>query len=270
MKRCLPLLLCLLLASEGALAQASRSSRQEPLEADRIVAVVNDEVITLHELHSRLDSALSQLKRQGTPLPPQEVLERQMLDRMVTDKVQVQFAKENGIRIEDAQLDMALNRIAANNNLSLDAFRRALEKDGIPFVKFREEIRQEMKESDGNPEIKGKIRQLQQERARQRMMQEVPKADVVITNPTHYAVAIRYEVNSMGVPVVVAKGKNYLALRIRELARKNQVPVIENPPLAQALYKSVEVGQEIPAHLYRAVAEILAYLYRVLNGKLPG
>ena len=144
MKRCLPLLLCLLLASEGALAQASRSSRQEPLEADRIVAVVNDEVITLHELRARLDSALSQLKRQGTPLPPQEVLERQMLDRMVTDKVQVQFAKENGIRIEDAQLDMALNRIAANNNLSLDAFRRALEKDGIPFVKFREEIRQEM------------------------------------------------------------------------------------------------------------------------------
>lgn len=144
MKRCLPLLLCLLLASEGALAQASRSSRQEPLEADRIVAVVNDEVITLHELRSRLDSALSQLKRQGTPLPSQEVLERQMLDRMVTDKVQIQFAKENGIRIEDAQLDMALNRIAANNNLSLDAFRRALEKDGIPFVKFREEIRQEM------------------------------------------------------------------------------------------------------------------------------
>ncbi|HJW01788.1 MAG TPA: peptidylprolyl isomerase [Azospira sp.] len=144
MKRCLPLLLCLLLASEGALAQASRSSRQEPLEADRIVAVVNDEVITLHELRSRLDSALSQLKRQGTPLPSQEVLERQMLDRMITDKVQIQFAKENGIRIEDAQLDMALNRIAANNNLSLDAFRRALEKDGIPFVKFREEIRQEM------------------------------------------------------------------------------------------------------------------------------
>lgn len=144
MKRCLPLLLCLLLASEGALAQTSRAPSREPIEADRIIAVVNDEVITLHELRTRLSSAMSQLKRQGTPLPPQDVLERQMLDRMVTDKVQVQFAKENGIRIEDAQLDMAISRIAVNNKLSLTDFRQTLEKDGIPFVKFREEIRQEM------------------------------------------------------------------------------------------------------------------------------
>ncbi|MDE2584429.1 MAG: peptidylprolyl isomerase [Betaproteobacteria bacterium] len=144
MKRCLPLLLCLLLLTEGALAEVSRAPSREPVEADRIVAVVNDEVITLHELRTRLDSALSQLKRQGTPLPPPEVMERQMLERMVTEKIQVQFAKENGIRIEDAQLDLALNRIAANNNLTPEAFRQALEKDGIPFVKFREEIRQEM------------------------------------------------------------------------------------------------------------------------------
>jgi len=102
------------------------------------------------------------------------------------------------------------------------------------------------------------------------MMREVPKATAVIVNPTHYAVAIKYSMESMSAPLVVAKGKNYLALRIRTLALNNQVPIIENPPLAQALYKSAEVGQEIPAHLYRAVAEILAYIYKLMNGRLPG
>jgi flagellar biosynthetic protein FlhB len=102
------------------------------------------------------------------------------------------------------------------------------------------------------------------------MMQEVPTATTVIVNPTHYAVAIRYHMDSMAAPRVVAKGRNYLALRIRQLAVQNQVPVVENVALAQALYKSVEVGQEIPAHLFRAVAEILAYIYRLMNGRLPG
>jgi flagellar biosynthetic protein FlhB len=101
------------------------------------------------------------------------------------------------------------------------------------------------------------------------LMKEVPKATAIIVNPTHYAVAIKYSVESSGAPKVVAKGKNYLAARIRKLAIANQVPIIENPPLAQALYKSVEVGQEIPSHLYRAVAEILAYIYRLMGGKLP-
>jgi flagellar biosynthetic protein FlhB len=89
-------------------------------------------------------------------------------------------------------------------------------------------------------------------------------------NPTHYAVAIRYQMDTMAAPKVVAKGRNYLAQRIRQLAVENQVPVVENPPLARSLYKSVEVGQEIPAHLFRAVAEILAYIYRLMNGRLPG
>ena len=140
MKRLFPLLLCLLL--NPVLAQTA--SRSAPVEADRIIAVINDEVITLKELRQRADSVSSQLRRQGTPLPPADVLEKQMLERMVMDKVQAQFAKENGIRVDDSQLDMALTRIAANNKLSPADFRQALEKDGIAFPKFREEIRQEI------------------------------------------------------------------------------------------------------------------------------
>jgi len=95
-------------------------------------------------------------------------------------------------------------------------------------------------------------------------------ATAVIVNPTHYSVAIRYDMDSMAAPLVLAKGRNYLALRIRQIAVEHQVPIIENQPLAQALYKSADVGQEIPAHLYRAVAEILAYIYRLMGGHLPG
>ena len=105
--------------------------------------------------------------------------------------------------------------------------------------------------------------------ARRRMMHEVANATAVVVNPTHYAVALKYAMQAQGAPVVVAKGKNYLALRIRQRAIENQVPLIENPPLAQGLYKSVEVGQEIPAQFYRAVAEVLAYIYRLMNGRLP-
>ena len=129
----------------------------------------------------------------------------------------------------------------------------------------KQEVRDEMKETEGNPQIKAKIRSLRREQARRRMMQAVPKATAVIVNPTHFAVALKYEPESMVAPVVVAKGKNYLALRIRQKALENQVPLIENPPLAQALYKSVDVGQEIPPHLYRAVAEILAYIFRLMQ-----
>jgi len=100
------------------------------------------------------------------------------------------------------------------------------------------------------------------------MMAEIPTATAVIVNPTHYAVAIRYKHEEMSAPVVVAKGKNYLALRIRQRALESQVPLIENPPLARTLYKSVDVGQEIPPQLYRAIAEILAYLHRLSGGRL--
>jgi flagellar biosynthetic protein FlhB len=133
----------------------------------------------------------------------------------------------------------------------------------------KQEVRDELKEVEGNPQIKSRIRRLQRELLRRRMMQDVPKATAVVVNPTHYAVALKYELDSMAAPRVLAKGKNYLALRIREKAIAHEVPIVENPPLAQALYKSVEVGQEIPPHLYRAVAEILAYIYRIMNGRLP-
>jgi len=134
----------------------------------------------------------------------------------------------------------------------------------------RQELRDESKETEGNPQIKQRIRRIQRDLLRHQMMKEVPTATAIIMNPTHYAVAIRYQSDSMATPRVVAKGKNYLALRIRARALEHQVPIIENPPLAQALYGSTVVGQEIPAHLYRAVAEILAYLYRLMHGRLPG
>jgi flagellar biosynthetic protein FlhB len=131
----------------------------------------------------------------------------------------------------------------------------------------KQEIRDEAKEADGNPQVKQRIRRLQKDALRRRMMSQVPTATAVIVNPTHFAVAIRYHVESMSTPVVVAKGKNYLALRIRQKAIENLVPIVENPPLAQALYASVEVGQEIPANFYRAIAEILAYIYKLRGPK---
>jgi flagellar biosynthetic protein FlhB len=127
----------------------------------------------------------------------------------------------------------------------------------------KHEVKEESKENEGNPLIKGKIRRLQRDLARRRMMQNVATATAIIVNPTHYAVALRYDHETMATPMVVAKGKNYLALRIRQRALEHNIPLVENPPLAQALYKSVDVGREIPAHLYRAVAEVLAYIYRL-------
>jgi flagellar biosynthetic protein FlhB len=131
----------------------------------------------------------------------------------------------------------------------------------------KQDIRDEVKEAEGNPQTKMRIRRLQRDVRRRRMMDEVRTATAVVVNPTHYAVAIRYHHDTMAAPLVVAKGKNYLALRIRARALEFDVPLIENPPLAQALYKSVEVGQHIPPHLYRAVAEILAYIYRLMGAR---
>jgi len=131
----------------------------------------------------------------------------------------------------------------------------------------KHEVTEESKENEGNPLIKGKIRRLQRDLARRRMMQNVATATAVIVNPTHYAVALRYDHETMATPMVVAKGKNYLALRIRQRALENNIPLVENPPLAQALYKGVDVGKEIPAHLYRAVAEVLAYIYRLTRAR---
>jgi flagellar biosynthesis protein FlhB len=149
----------------------------------------------------------------------------------------------------------------------------------VPFQLFqhikslkmtREEVREEMKESDGNPEVKGKIRQLQQEMSRRRMMQEVPKADVVITNPTHFAVALRYDDKRMRAPIVVAKGADEVAARIREIAAENNVPLFEAPPLARALFRAVDLNEEVPAGLYIAVAQVLTYIYQLRAVKRSG
>ncbi len=151
----------------------------------------------------------------------------------------------------------------------IDLFRQK-QRHSNQLKMTKQEIRDEYKESEGNPQIKQRVRRIQRDLARRSMMKDVPKATAVIVNPTHYSVAIRYNMEATGAPMVVAKGKNYIARRIREIALEHNIPIIENQPLAQALYKSAEVGQEIPAHLYRAVAEILAYLYRLMNGRLPG
>jgi flagellar biosynthetic protein FlhB len=127
----------------------------------------------------------------------------------------------------------------------------------------RQEVIQESKESDGNPQIKGKIRQLQREMARKRMMAEVPNADVVVTNPTHFAVALKYGEGQRGAPRVVAKGTDEVAARIREIAKENKVAMLEAPALARALYKHTDIDDEIPEALYSAVAEVLAYVYQL-------
>lgn len=127
----------------------------------------------------------------------------------------------------------------------------------------REELRKEARESEGDPQLKARIRSQQREMARGRMMSEVPKADVVVTNPTHFAVALKYDGNAMQAPVVVAKGMNLIADRIRELANENKVPLLEAPALARALYRHADVGDPIPAALYAAVAEVMAWVYQI-------
>ncbi|WP_096199376.1 flagellar biosynthesis protein FlhB [Bacillus sp. FJAT-45350] len=129
----------------------------------------------------------------------------------------------------------------------------------------KKDIKDEHKNTEGDPRIKSKRRQKQMEMAMQRMMQEVPKADVVITNPTHYAIALRYDGEKMDAPVIVAKGVDYVALKIKGIARTNNVITVENKPLARALYAQAEIGDQVPEDLFKAVAEVLAYVYRLKN-----
>lgn len=137
----------------------------------------------------------------------------------------------------------------------------------------KEDMRQEQKETEGDPQLKARIRNAQREMARRRMMAEVPKADVVVTNPTHFAVALRYDAAKMGAPVVVAKGADTVAQKIRELAAEHHVPLLEAPPLARALYKHCDLDDAVPAALYSAVAEVMAYVYQLnhwmANGGMP-
>ncbi len=134
----------------------------------------------------------------------------------------------------------------------------------------KEEVRQESKETEGDPHVKGRIRSMQREIARRRMMSEIPTADVVVTNPTHYSVALKYSEDKMRAPVVVAKGSHLLAAKIKEIAKENNVPILEAPPLARALHKHTELGAPIPEALYTAVAEVLAYVYQLRRYKKQG
>ena len=132
----------------------------------------------------------------------------------------------------------------------------------------KQELKEEYKQTEGDPMIKARLRQIRTERARRRMMAAVPDADVVITNPTHYAVALKYEHEKMEAPVLVAKGIDSIAFRMREVAEEHDVPIVENPPLCRALYDSIDLDQAVPAEHYKAVAEVIGYVMR-LKGKLP-
>lgn len=125
----------------------------------------------------------------------------------------------------------------------------------------KQEVKDEYKLTEGNPQIKSKIREKQRQLSLRRMMAEVPKADVIITNPTHFAVAVKYDAGAADAPMVVAKGKDLIAQKIKDTAKQSKVPIVENKPLAQALYKSVDIGEKIPSELYKAVAEVLAFVY---------
>lgn len=129
----------------------------------------------------------------------------------------------------------------------------------------KQEVKEEFKQTEGNPEIKSRIRNIQNQRARERMMQAVPNADVVIRNPTHFAVALKYDADSYGAPIVLAKGQDELALRIVRVAEESGVAVVENPPLARGIYASTNLSQEIPQEFYGAVAEVLVYVYKMNN-----
>lgn len=131
----------------------------------------------------------------------------------------------------------------------------------------KQEVKDEYKQMEGDPLVKSRIRQVRMERARRRMMDNVPKADVVIVNPTHYAIALEYKMETMDAPIVTAKGLDHLALRIRELAEEHDIPIIENPPLARALFASVELDQSIPSEHFKAVAEVIGYVMQLKNEK---
>ncbi len=129
----------------------------------------------------------------------------------------------------------------------------------------KQEVKEEYKNAEGNPEVKGKIRQKMREVSQRRMMQNLPKADVVITNPTHFAVALQYDLEVASAPIVLAKGQDFLAQRIKEVAKENKIEIVENKPLARMLYANVEVGEQIPEEMYQAVAEILSVIYHMQN-----
>lgn len=158
------------------------------------------------------------------------------------------LAKTCGILIVLAAIDFAFTRYEMEEKMKMT----------------KQEVKEEHKDTEGNPQIKARIRSVQQQMARKRMMAEVPQADVVITNPTHLSIAISYNREEMDAPTIVAKGGDHMAFRIREIAKEHKVPIVENKPVARALY-SHEVGEQVPEEMFKAVAEILAYVYSLKN-----
>lgn len=167
-----------------------------------------------------------------------------------------------------------VGQIAINMGLKVSFFYLIIGLADFAYqkIKFREdmkmskqEVKDEYMNTEGNPQIKGKIRNKMREASQRRMMQNVPKADVIITNPTHISVALKYDTDSAKAPIVLAKGEDYLALKIREAAKEHAIEIVENKPLARMLYANVEIGEEIPQELYQAVAEVLAFVYNLKN-----
>ncbi len=166
-------------------------------------------------------------------------------------------------------LDLAMRVLAVLLLLGFMDFLFQKWKHGEDLKMTKQQVKDEMKQMEGDPDVKRRRMRLQQQFAMQRINSAVPKADVVVTNPEHISIAIQYDQSKMGAPKVVAKGADYLALRIRQIAQLHGIPIIERKPLARALYKAVKVGQEVPPQFYKAVAEILAYVYR-LSGRMAG
>lgn len=181
------------------------------------------------------------------------------------------------LRLYDIPLNLALfyiGEIIINLGIKISAVYLIVGATDYIFQKYKfnedmkmtkQEVKDEYKNAEGNPEIKGKIRSKMQEASRRRMMQSLPTADVVITNPTHFAVAIKYDAEVSSAPIVVAKGEDFLAQRIKDTAKENHIEIVENKPLARMLYYNVDIGTEVPSELYQAVAEVLAYVYSLKN-----
>lgn len=185
--------------------------------------------------------------------------------------------QQDMLRLSDQEPLTAIKNsvwLSAVGAIALAAVTIAIAAIDIPFQIFenkkklkmsRQEVKDEMKDTEGKPEVKSKIRQLQREMAQRRMMSEVPKADVVITNPTHYSVALKYDPDTMATPILVAKGADQTAMKIREIARAHNIDIMESPALTRAIYHTTEIDQEVPADLYMAVAQVLAYVFQLRN-----
>lgn len=188
--------------------------------------------------------------------------ERSTLESVLTQSTAAVAADMNHLLFKVLIAALAALAVIAAGDYFLQRF-RFMQRQRMS----KQEIKEEFRQSEGDPAVKAKIRQLRIERSRRRLMAAVPEATVIITNPTHFAVALKYESGKMAAPVCVAKGVDALALRIREVAKQHDVPIVENPPLARALHATVEVDQAIPAEHYKAVAQVIGYVMR-LNGKM--